>query len=473
MKLSFRTRLTLRWTLGFGLILALALMAVYAGVRAYLIRDFDAQLRTLAGTELASSVDEPQEGLHLHDFPADSAGPEYAMKFVQLIASDGKVLLQSADLGTMPALVTGAVATSGFEGRAPIVDVSVHGRHGRMIALVTPPGPMRFLVAVGLYTDKRDATLREMRTLLAGVGLGSLLLTAILGMRLASRALAPVERITTQAAAIAQGEFAARLDEPAADDEIGKMTRLLNEMLDRLRAALDANRNFAADASHELRSPLTAMLGEIDVTLKRERSAPEYRDALALLRHQITELGALTEDLMLLVRGQEGRDTVLVEVDVRDVLAAVAGRHAPAARTAGVAIRVDCPTPLTAYAEPRLLERVFDNLVRNAVQHSPAGQDVVLSGHVTKADATAGWVADDVVVHVRDSGPGIPPEARDRVFDRFYRLDRSRSRRTGGSGLGLAISREIVRLLNGSIRVADTDASGTTIEVHLPGGAPA
>src|SRR5690606_34931594 len=117
------------------------------------------------------------------------------------------------------------------------------------------------------FTDRREATLREVRALLIGVGFGSLVLTAMLGMTLASRALAPVGRITTQAAAIAKGEFAARLDEPAADDEIGRMTRLLNEMLDRLRAALDANRNFAADASHELRGPLTAMLGEIDVTM--------------------------------------------------------------------------------------------------------------------------------------------------------------------------------------------------------------
>jgi two-component system OmpR family sensor kinase len=471
MNLSFRARLTLRWMIGFGLVLVLALVAVYAGVRAFLIRDLDAQLRTLAGTELASSVDEPEQGVHLHEFPVGSSEAEYAGKFVQLIGDNGQVLLQSPGLGRTPALVTGQAFVEGFAGRAPVFDVSVNGRGGRMIALATA-GPTKYLVSVGLYTDKLDATLRAMRMLLAGVGLASLLLTAVLGMTLASRALAPVGRITTQAAAIANGEFAARLDEPAVDDEIGRMTRLLNEMLDRLRSALDANRHFAADASHELRGPLTAMLGEIDVTLKRERSAGEYREALTLLRSQITELGALTEDLMLLVRGQEGCTTAVGEVNVRDVLAAVATRHAGMASNADIHIRVDCPATLTAYAEPRLLERVFDNLVRNAVQHSPHGQDVVLSGHVVKTDPQAGWVADDVVVAVRDAGPGIPAEERSRVFDRFYRLDPSRSRRTGGAGLGLSISREIVRLFKGSIRVADTAGPGTTIEVRLPGGVP-
>ncbi len=469
MRLSFRARLTLRWVLSFGLILMLALAAVYLGVRAFLVRDLDAQLRTLAGTELASAVDEPGDGIHLHEFPVGASDGDYAGKFVQLIDADGRVMLQSPGLGRTPALVDYQALRDGLDGKSPIIDVAVNGRRGRMTALATP-GPRKYLVSVGLFTDKLDHTLGELRALLVAVGVGSLLLTTVLGLTLAARALAPVQRITTQAAAIAQGQFAARLDEPSVDDEIGRMTRLLNEMLDRLRGALDANRHFAADASHELRGPLTAMLGEIDVTLKRERSAPEYREALALLRNRLTEMGGLTEDLMLLVRAQEGRHTTVLEVNVRSVLATVAARHASHAATSGVAIRVDAPAALTAYAESRLLERVFDNLVGNAVQYSPEGGEVVLAGALVKAEDATDWISDEVVVTVRDTGPGIPAEERTRVFDRFYRLDPSRSRRTGGSGLGLAISRAIVQLFKGSIRVVDTDGPGTTIEVRLPGG---
>ena len=473
MKLSFRARLTLRWLIGFGLVLALAFVAVYAGIRQFLVRDLDAQLRTLAGTELASAVDEPGQGVHLHEFSVGAGdAQDYAGKFVQLLTREGRVLMQSPGLGRTPPLIKGQALRDALDGRAPVFDVDVNGRQGRMTALVTA-GPERYFVAVGLYTDKLTTTLSQLRTLLALVWLGSLGLTAVLGFTLASRALAPIHRITRRAAAIAQGQFAARLDEPTVQDEIGEMTKLLNEMLARLHGAIEANQRFAADASHELRSPLTAMLGEIDVTLKRDRSAAEYREALEILRTRLTELGGLTEDLMLLVRGQERQDTAVFEVSVGDVLRSVAERNAPAARAAGVTIHVQSPPALTAYAEPRLLERVFDNLVQNAVQYSPAGSDVTLTGRLNTAASTTDWVADEAVVTVRDGGPGIPAGERDRVFERFYRLDPSRSRRTGGSGLGLAISREIVQLFKGTIRVADVDGPGTTIEVRLPGGSPA
>ena len=115
----------------------------------------------------------------------------------------------------------------------------------------------------------------------------------------------------------------------------------------------------------------------------------------------------------------------------------------------------------------------LDNLVQNAIRHSPDGGTVTLSGRHAPASDTGEWTADQAVVTVRDVGPGIPAEERERVFDRFYRLDRSRSRQTGGSGLGLAIAREIIQLFNGTIRVVDTDGPGTTIETRLPGGAHA
>lgn len=471
MTLSFRARLTLRWVLGFSAVLALALIVVYVGVRAFLLRDLDAQLRTLAGTELASAVDEPGQGVHLHELPPGTGGQDQAGKFVQLLDRDGRLLMQSPGLGRAPALLRGAPLRAALYGSSSVVDVTANGRPGRMVALATA-GPDRYFVAVGLYTDALHATLARLRVLLTGVWLASLALTALLGFTLASQALSPIHRITRQAAAIAKGQFAAKLDEPRTNDEIGNMTRLLNEMLVRLHQALEANRRFAADASHELRSPLTAMRGEIDVTLKRERTAEEYREALELQRDRLSELAAITEDLMLLVRGQEQRQTPLSEVNVLDTLRHVANRHQAQAQAAGVAVQLVAEPTLHAYADPRLLERVFDNLVRNAVLHTPEGGTVTITGR-EEARSSSDWATDQAVVCVRDTGPGIPENERERVFDRFYRLDPSRSRRTGGSGLGLAISREIVQLFKGTISVVDTDGPGTTIEVRLPGGSPA
>lgn len=469
MTLSFRARLTLRWVVGFSLVLTLALVVVYGGIRAFLQADLDAQLRTLAGTELASAVDEPDQAIHLHEFPAESAnGGAFADKFVQLLDGNGRVLIQSPVLGATPSLITDVTLRDALAGRAAIVDVDVNGRAGRMTALRTA-GPTRYLVAVGLFTDSLGNTLRRLRLLLSTVWFVTLALTALLGFTLASRALAPIHQITQQAAVIAQGQFAARLAEPRLLDEIGRMTQLLNHMLSRLHGALEANRRFAADASHELRSPLTAMLGELDVSLKRERTGDEYRDTLHRLRERLVTMSGLTEDLMLLVRAQERQDVRISEVPLRALLQGVIDRAAASAHDRR--IELDEPAGLAIYGEARLLDRVFDNLVANAIKHGGgAGPVRITVTPDTRTSDRADWVADQVVIRVRDHGPGIPIEARDRVFDRFHRLDPSRSRHTGGSGLGLAIARDIVELFHGTIRIVDTDGPGTTVEVRLPGG---
>ncbi len=469
MTLSFRSRLTLRWVTSFGLVLAAANLAVFLGVQAFLWRDLDAQLRTLASTELASAVDEPGLGVHLHEFPVGAHGAQdFADKFVQLIDSGGRVLMQSPRLGSAAALIDKPVLIRALSGAAPLIDVGVGGRHGRMIGLVTP-GPERYVVAVGVFTDSLDATLVRLGNLLIGIWFGSLGLTAIIGFTLASRALVPIRRITLQAAAIADGKFSKRLDPPPQDDEIGQMTRLLNRMLDRLHGAIEANRRFAADASHELRGPLTAVLGEIDVTLKRDREPAEYREALARLRERLRVMTALTDDLMLLVRAQENHPLVVGEVAVGQLLQRVIERTADAAVAAGVTVTAEVPPGLVAYGDAGLLERVFDNLVRNGIQYNREGGTVTITARVQPGSGE--WVSDQVVIGVSDSCPGIPPAERERVFERFYRIDSSRSRRTGGAGLGLAISREIIQLFKGTIRVVDVPSPGTTIEVGLPGGA--
>lgn len=465
MTLSFRWRLTIRWLLAFGAILALADAAIYVGARRFLLHDFEAQLRTLAATELASAIDEPDHKVHLHEF-LPAVGPyDHADKFVQLIGADGRLLLESEGLRNASPFVSGEVLASALAGRSPIIDVTHDGRHGRMIALVTDP-PDHFVVAVGLFTEELDATLRRLRELLAAVWVATLGLTALLGFTLASRALAPIRQITERAGTIADGQFATRLDRPLVDDEIGRMTTLLNQMLDRLHGALEANRRFAGDASHELRGPLTAMLGEIDVTLKRDRTGDDYRRSLRLLREQLQVMTALTQDLMLLVRAQESLPPTIAEVALDQAVARVMERNAPWAAAAGVRLRREIPIGLMIYGDASLFDRLFENLVRNAIQYNIEGGTVDVTARLEPSGAP--HLADRVVIGVMNTGASIPAAERERVFERFYRVDPSRSRRTGGTGLGLAISREIVRLFQGEIRVLDAD-DATSIEVVLPG----
>jgi signal transduction histidine kinase len=466
-RIPFRLQLTLWWAVAFGLLLAAASAAIYAAFDVYLRRDLDRKVRTVAAAELASSTD--GAGIHLHPL-AKEALPEgeFADTFVQILSADGAVRLASPSIRHLPALIGPGDVRAALDGRAPLVSPVIDGRPGRAAVLRADIAGQRYVVTVGLFRDRIDAHLSRLAWVLALVWAGGLVTTAGLGYWLASRALAPIAGISRRAARIAQGDFAARLDPPVRLDEVGEMTRALNEVLDRLHGAIEQHRRFASDASHELRTPITAMAGEIDVALMRPRTAPEYRETLEILRARVSSLAALCEDLMLLVHAQEGAPGVeLREVPLLPQLQRSATRLASAAAAREIHIEARDLPDLVAYADPRLLARVLDNVLANAVFYNRERGRVEISG--AAADRSGAGSHDTVVVTVSDTGSGIPPAESERVFDRFYRLDQSRARGTGGSGLGLAICREVLAVLRGSIRIARSSGEGTTIEIRLPG----
>ena len=466
--LPFRAQLTLWWSLAFGLLLAAANVAIYAAFDVYLRRDLDRKVRTVAATELASSTDGP--GIHLHPLATDAlAEGEFADTFVQILAEDGTVRLASPSIRDLPPLVGHDLVKAALEGRAPLVSLVLKDRPGRAAVLRADIRGERYAVMVGLFRDDIDAHLTRLAWLLGTVWMVGLATTAALGYWLASRALAPVIGISRRAARIAQGDFAARLDPPVRLDEVGDMTRSLNRVLDRLHGALEAHRRFASDASHELRAPITAMAGEIDVTLMRPRTAQEYRDTLLLVGERLSSLSHLCEDLMLLVHAQEGATGVdLREVPVLPQLQRSASRLAGAAAARDICMVTHDLPDLVAYADQRLLARVLDNVLANAVSYNRDGGRVVISG-APWTDRSSDWTIDTVVITVTDTGPGVPVDEFERIFARFYRLDQSRSPGTGGTGLGLAICREVLAVLGGSIRIASSSHEGTTFEITLPG----
>jgi two-component system OmpR family sensor kinase len=465
--LSFRADLTLKWTLAFGLLLLAASAAIFVASQRYASEDLDADVRTLAGTELASAIDDDR-GVHLHDFPAGSMDRGvYAEKFAQILSPDGTVVRQTGLPPGTPPLVDAQTRAEVLAGHAPIFSVNAAGRPGRMMALQTHKDDADYIVAVGLGSASLQSDLANLARLLALVWLFGVAVTAAMGYVLSSRALAPVERITASAAAIARGEYRGTLDPPTADDEIGRMTRHLNEMLAALRRVIESNRRFAADASHELRGPLTSIRGEIDVALKRERTPEEYRETLTLLARKAEEMTDLTENLTLLVRAQEGRsDVELTEIPLEPLVRSAISRVAEAAERQGVAVLSASFPDLVAYSNERLLSRVLDNLLRNAVQYNRRDGRVTVAASVEEAAPSA---PQRLVLHFRDTGCGIRSEEWGRVFEPFYRVDASRSRRTGGSGLGLAICRDVLSLLHGEVRIAESSPEGTVVEVRLPG----
>lgn len=467
---SFRARLTLRWMLAVGALLGGANLAVYAGARAYMHRWLDHGVRTLAATETASATDGMTTDVHLHEGPFAQLGAgAFTEKFVQIFDQAGRVVLQSTGREATTPIVGEDALRAAFAGSAPLVWADLDGRRLRVAVLTASREGRRYAVAVGLSTDEVDAGLASLAWLLAGVWTVSLTASAGIGYVLASRALAPVARITEKAAWIADGNFDGRLDVPVVQDELGRMTTLLNSMLDRLRGALEANRRFAADASHELRGPLTAIAGEVDVALRHPRSAESYEETLRRVRGGLTALTQLAEDLILLVRTQEGSRTVtlrelalapLVDESFRRVASAAAARGVTVSRAALEGIHV--------YAEPALIGRVLDNVIENAVHYNRDHGHVEVSAHVEEPPAGV-WESPVVQIAVRDSGPGIPDGLHEQIFERFVRVDQARARHLGGSGLGLAICREVLKVHGGGIRVGASGPEGTAIEIRLPG----
>ena len=379
-RMPFRMQLTLWWALAFGLLLAVANVAIYTAFDVYLRRDLDRKVRTVAAAELASSTD--GAGIHLHPLPKEAlAEGEFADTFVQILSVDGTVRLASPAIRDLPALVGHDQVQAALDGRAPLVSLVVDGRPGRAAVLRTEIGGQRYAVMVGLFRDGIDAHLSRLAWVLVLVWVAGLVTTAALGYWLASRALAPVVGISRRAARIARGDFAARLDPPVRLDEVGEMTQSLNEVLDRLHGALEGHRRFASDASHELRTPITAMAGEIDVALMRPRTAEEYRDTLGVVRERLSSLTALCEDLMLLVHAQEGAPGLeLREVPLLPQLQRSATRLASAAAARDIRIEA-CDLPdLVAYADPRLLARVLDNVLANAVFYNRDAGRIEISG---------------------------------------------------------------------------------------------
>jgi signal transduction histidine kinase len=227
-----------------------------------------------------------------------------------------------------------------------------------------------------------------------------------------------------------------------------------------VRDSFETLRRFTADASHELRAPLTLLRNELDVTLERDRTGGEYRRSLFGIRTEVEHLSRLTDHLLLLARADARALTPVREtMDVADTLHEIAARWSHTAADARVAIAVVAPESGTLRAEPALLRRVIDNLVDNALRHSPAGGTVTLSG---TRSGNGWWIT------VRDEGPGVSAEHRASLFTRFARADPARRRETGGAGLGLALSAAIVAAHGGRLELGPSADRGALFRVFLP-----
>ncbi len=453
MTLAIRSRLAFWYAAVLSLLLALFAGALYLAHSRSRLARVDEDLAR-AGALLRGLVDKDlAEGLGLG---------QAASEALEDIAMPGRLLAifdQAGSLlaGSWPGLPSGEAAALGARGE---VRASVDTPAGRFRAYrIRHPAPAAtFQVGVAESLAPVEAELAALRR---NVGMGfllALLLAAAGGWWIARAALRPVATMALEAGRITEHTPGARLEAPNPGDELGQLARAFNDLLGRLENALAQQRHFMADASHELRTPVSIARTAIDVTLGREeRSEAEYRDSLMVVREQMRRLTRIVDDLFALARADAaGLPLDRRPVYLEELVAESVKESAVLAEPKGVRLDWTGPFEVEVLGDEALLRQLLGNLLDNAVRHTPPGGRV-------RVDLSAR--EDAVELAVTDTGRGIAEADRERVFERFVRL---KGKDTPGAGLGLPIARAIAEAHGGSLVLARSDSTGSRFLARLP-----
>jgi heavy metal sensor kinase len=319
----------------------------------------------------------------------------------------------------------------------------------------------RYRILVAAPLEGTELMLRRLREVLLWAAPLVLLIASLGGYWISRRALQPVDAITRAAQTIGIENLSHRLDVPAAGDELARLSATWNGMLERLEAAVKRLSQFTADASHELRTPIALIRATAELTLRRERSAETYREALRHIVDDADRTTRLIEDLLLLARADAGLPAwPLDRVELTPLVRDVCEQGQILAEERQLAISTEAPEqPVFVDANDPALRRLLLLLVDNAVKYTPAGGHITLSVTLDSSGPT---------VTVRDTGIGIPDAALPHVFERFYRVDESRSREAGGAGLGLSIAQWIAQRHHASLEAESVEGRGSAFRVRFP-----
>jgi heavy metal sensor kinase len=457
--LSIRAKLTLWYLSLAALVLVAFAVAIYLYLSRGLLNVIDTSLRNNA-ERIAQVVGHPSATEELSQPGVLILAPQ----FVSVVDRNGKVTDQIPDAEGHEVPVTqSALERTARDWKPEYDEVSLSPtEHARIITWpARDEDGETFFVVVGQSLGDVKRAQNQLLLLLAIANPLALLLAGLGGLWLANKALSPVDRLTRAAERIGRGNLSERVEEPRSQDEIGRLAATFNQMINRLEQAFERERRFAADASHELRTPLAVLRGDIEVTLRRERTPEEYQRVLRSSLEEIARLTKLTDDLLTLARSDTD-DSVLEIEDVRlDLLAADAHSYLlPLAESGGVALSYEPPrSPVVVEGDQKRLKQLLVNLMDNAIKYTPSGGSARLA--LAQSDSAA-------VIEVSDTGRGIPDSALPHIFERFYRQTDPRDSRVTGFGLGLAISKWIADAHGGSIEVNSREGQGSRFTVKLP-----
>ncbi len=366
-------------------------------------------------------------------------------------------------------------ALAGFGARPPstptLRSVAVGGKSLRVLAVPVHRPAGTWTVVTGASLSGASEVSAEISKVLwiaapivvALVGLGAWLLSGA--------ALRPVDRMRADAQTLGEHAPSGRLREPGTADSLDALARTFNGLLGRLHSSLGRQRALVADAGHELRTPLAVLRMELDTALRPGRSRDDLIDSIEHAQVEVARLATLAENLLLLAQADEGRQLIAPEpTDVADIVAAAERGVAEHARRQEVQLIADTPVNLVMQADPRALRRVLDNLLGNALQHTPRGGTITVSA----ATDTARDGAPMMRLGVTDTGPGFAAEFLPRAFERFARADgaRTRASTSSGSGLGLSIVATLAEAHGGTVTATNRPGGGASVQVLLPMGGP-
>lgn len=447
---TLRVRFAL-WTSSLFLaILAFFGVYVYFSMARGLSAAMDNSL-TINASQVAAGLDIANGKLILSDSlmeapeNADLRGSGFT---IRILSPQGVSIQEFGSFRNLPVSLDQSFAT--FSDPAANITVRIYSQpvydNNQLVAIVQ--------VAQSL-DDIQNTLQRLLVTLLVSVPI-LVTIAGVSGYFLAARALAPIDQINSTTRRISGEDLSARLNISVTDDEVGRLTQTLNDMLARLDDSFQRERQFTNDASHELRTPLTAMQAILGMIREKRRTPKEYEQALDDLTEETDRLRTLVENLMRLARGEKRSNNLHKRVDISTLISDVADSLRPLAEAKNLTLICDIPETLTMLGDSDELIRLFVNLLDNAIKYTAHG----------KISITAQKKAKEIAINIEDTGIGISPEHLPHIFDRFYRVEESRV--TRGAGLGLAIAQEIAIAHHGIIEAHSIRGGGTTFTVRLP-----
>lgn len=426
-------------------------------------RQLDAALLALAETEVATLNDSDGATVRIHEAPAGNAPQALTRidRLVQIIGGEGRILARSANLGSdklpvqAPQLAQLAAGITVFETLPDTREEPL-----RMVSVPTQLRGQHYAVQVAGSLDDADRIVQSAAILFAVMAVALLAAVGWAGARLSSKLFGAIDNIVDRAREIEESNLHQRLPHPGGGDEIGHLVDTLNAMLARIENGVETQRRFTADASHELRSPLSRLRAEIEITLRRPRDSGDYVVALRSCLEEVERLTTLVEELLMLARLDAGHERTPAELtSLAALISAMVARLQAQAKERHIEVVVVDELKQPAAVDPGPVGLVLRNLLDNAIKFSPQGSRVTLRA------TTESGIA---VLSIADQGPGLDKAEMPFVFDRFFRGARMRAGEVEGFGLGLALSQAIMQAHGGRIEVANQSGGGALFKLYLP-----